>query len=363
MKNDMKVLKISLKPLEPYFFGNERNLFYEGVNAKTQSKSSGYFVKSENTPMQSTLFGVLRYMGIIEKRIDFKLNQNDIENIGMSSFQLRKKEQSFGRIRQISSLYLEDENGELYIRVPFDQEAFKEDDTRRVYQGFQKFLDTPVMTQNGMRYIPKINLKDGFCDGYMRVRDGKCISDPEIFKRIIQTGISINKKSDAFFKKEYCFLMDFSFTFYAEVEDEFPEIKDVCVKMGQGKTAFAVNVVELRDQTYQQKELEGMRISSRFPVDAQKIVLLSDSYVQDLKELYACCYFVHTDTRDYRAMETVYHAKNQRQRYKKQEVLLKLLKAGSVFWVRPEKQETFMRLIEDKDAQIAGFNRYITGGE
>lgn len=355
----MKVLKISLKPLEPYFFGNERNLFYEGINAKVQTKATSYFVKSEDTPLQSTLFGVLRYMGIVEKNASFKLSQTDIENIGAYSFQLKKKGQSFGKIKQISSLYLEDENDELYIRVPADQEQFEESDTEKIYKGFQTFSENPVATQNGTRYIPKVNLKEGFFDGYMRVEDGLCVPSSMIFQRIVRTGININEKTDAFFKKEYCFLNGFRFVFYAEVEDDFPKIKDSYVKMGQGKTAFSVKVTELAGEKYHEKELTGIRVSSPFPTKAEKVVLLSETYVQDVKELYACCYFVHSDTRDYRAMETVYNAKNQRQRYKKQEVLLKLLKAGSVFWVRPDKIEEFIKILDDKEAQIAGFNRYM----
>lgn len=354
----MKVLRISLKPLEPYFFGNERSLFYEGINTKVQAKASNYFVRSEETPLQSTLFGVLRYMGIAEKNANFKLNQTDIDNIGAFSFQLRKKDQSFGKIRQISNLYLEDGDGNLYIRVPADQENFQGSDPEKIYSGFQTFSPDPVQMQSGIRYIPKVNLKNGFFDGYMRIKDGVCVPSSDIFQKIVKTGIHVKQTADALFKKEYCFLERYRFVFFAEVEDDFPAITDRYVKMGQKKTAFAVTAAEWKEPPDSIRESAKLCLASPFPTEAVKIVLLSDSYVEEVRKLYDCCYFIHSITRDYRAMETIYNAVNQRQRYKKQEVLLRLLKAGSVFWVKPDKIEEFISLLDDREARIAGFNRY-----
>ena len=98
------LLKIEFKPLEPYFFGNERSLQYKGVNQKVQIKAASYFAKSELIPLQSTLFGALRYLGIVEKRLDFKLTSEDEANIGKASFQLKKEGQSFGKIKSISQI-------------------------------------------------------------------------------------------------------------------------------------------------------------------------------------------------------------------------------------------------------------------
>ena len=349
------LLKIEFKPLEPYFFGNERSLQYKGVNQKVQMKAASYFAKSELIPLQSTLFGALRYLGIVEKRRDFKLTSEDEANIGKASFQLKKEGQSFGKIKRISSLYLTDKKGDVYIRVPADQPDFGEEE--RIYKGFGSFESQPVATQNGTRYLPKIDLKKGFFDGYVRVKDGVCFPTSEIFKSVVRTGIDVARDKDAYFKKEYYFMPNHAFMIYAEVENEFPKIKDLFVKLGQGKTAFSVSVTEVTDMT--EAEFDA---STAFPVEAEKVVLLSDSYVRDVKALYACCYFSHSDVRDYRAMETVYNAEKQSQRYRKQEVLLKLLKAGSVFWVRPECMEAFRELLNDKQAQIAGFNLYMTGG-
>ena len=119
------LLKIEFKPLEPYFFGNERSLQYKGVNQKVQMKAASYFAKSELIPLQSTLFGALRYLGIVEKRRDFKLTSEDEANIGKASFQLKKEGQSFGKIKRISSLYLTDKKGDVYIeRLLFKTEVF-----------------------------------------------------------------------------------------------------------------------------------------------------------------------------------------------------------------------------------------------
>ena len=46
-------------PLEPYFFGNERGLKYPGNKSQYQNL---YFVRSENTPSQTTILGTLRFL-------------------------------------------------------------------------------------------------------------------------------------------------------------------------------------------------------------------------------------------------------------------------------------------------------------
>ena len=351
------LLRIEFEPLEPYFFGNERALRYKG--ADYQVKAAGYFAKSENTPLQSTLFGALRYLGIVEKHADFTLTEEDKTNIGPRSFSLNKKNedvQTFGKIKRISNLYLVDNTGDIYIKSPGDQPSFGENE-EKIYQGFKLFYKNAVETQNGLKYFPEVDMKYGIFDGYVRVRDGKCVSVEDIFIKTVRAGIDAKEKKDAFYKKEYCFMKKYAFMFYAEVEDDFPEITDKYVKLGQGKTAFAVTVKEVA-----QFPEEELNISTIFPVEAEKVVLLSDTYVNDLNSLYSCCYFSYTDVREYRAMETNYDAKKQRQRYKKQNVLLKLMKAGSVFWVKPECLETFKESLDNKHAQTAGFNLYITGG-
>ena len=74
-----KKLEIRLSPLEPFFFGNDRTFFYGEDDIKRIGRRS-YYVRSEKIPMQTTLFGVLRYLGIREVK-----NNYDIEFLGATA--------------------------------------------------------------------------------------------------------------------------------------------------------------------------------------------------------------------------------------------------------------------------------------
>lgn len=338
-----KTLRIELKPIEPYFFGDDRSLRYKGLKEKHHTYAASYFSKSEETPLQSTLFGTLRYLGIQEKSMDFRLTQEDISNIGKESFQIGKETDGYGKIIAISNLFLSDADKNLYVRMPKDA-AIASDKETKIYE---------TETNTGKKYLPYINLKDGFLDGYMCVETGKNVPTSEIFKRVTRTGIHTKNKKEGYFKKEYCYMENYGFVFFATVEASFPEIKDKFVKMGQGNSIFSVSVTEETEPT--SVLLPGIAANP----DLMRVVLLSDTYVKDIKTLNQMCAFAITETRDYRAFQTVYNAKNQKERYKKESTQLKLLKAGSVYWIEKDKWQEVKALLQNPQVEIAGFNKVI----
>ena len=66
---------IKLKPLEPYFFGGERTF---GFGNKTKQKQP-YYIVSEYTPSQPTLFGTLRYIVLAQNNALIEQSDNDQE--------------------------------------------------------------------------------------------------------------------------------------------------------------------------------------------------------------------------------------------------------------------------------------------
>lgn len=336
-----KTLRIELKPIEPYFFGDDRSLRYKGLNEKHHTYAASYFSKSEKTPLQSTLFGILRYLGIQEKSADFRLTQEDIDNIGKESFQLGKETDGYGKIIAISNLFLSDAEKKLYVRMPKDA-AIASDKEAELYE---------TETNTGKKYLPYINLKDSFFDGYMCVETGETMSESEIFKCVTRTGIHTQNKKEGYFKKEYCYMENYTFVFFATVEASFPEIKDKFVKMGQGNSIFSVSVTEEAEPSL--VTFSGIAANANL----LRVVLLSDTYVKDIKTLNQMCAFAVTETRDYRAFQTVYNAKNQKERYKKESTQLKLLKAGCVYWVEKDKWHKVRELLQNPQAEIAGFNK------
>ena len=61
--NETTFIKVVLKPLAPYFFGNERGLQYND-NKTQMGNARRYFIRSNVLPNQSALLGALRYLGI-----------------------------------------------------------------------------------------------------------------------------------------------------------------------------------------------------------------------------------------------------------------------------------------------------------
>jgi hypothetical protein len=49
---------LTLEPMEPYFFGNEKTFSFDPKSPA----DNRYFIKSERLPMQTTILGALRYL-------------------------------------------------------------------------------------------------------------------------------------------------------------------------------------------------------------------------------------------------------------------------------------------------------------
>lgn len=349
-------LRIILSPLEPYFFGNDRSFTYGETIIQ---KSGGYFISSEYVPSQTTLFGVLRYLGIKSKSSDYKLTPADIDNIGESSFNLTKSEPaSFGKIRSISPLYLIDKEGNYLIKTPLDHKNYThsgEKKENKFYSPFSNYTTLSVDKERSRLFPTDFHSKDHVADSYMTIQGRKIIPKSEIFERITRVGINKEKKEEAFFKKEYCFMQYNSFVFFADVADDFPDITDKIVFLGQGKSAFSVKV-----DSEKEPEIANVFNENPYPV----AYALSDIYIGSHKssELYDCCKFCSTRVKSFRVFTTDYkNALEQKKRFRRSEESISLIEAGSIFiQVDINKLD---ELTNNPTAQTAGFNKLIFGGK
>lgn len=359
---ESKILKIEFKPLEPYFFGNDRSLTYIGVNdenmPEVRTKTASYYVQSEKMPLQSTLFGTLRYLGIKNKTRDFRLTDDDKKTIGEESYSLLKEKQDFGKIYSISNVFLTDKENNIYISVPIDH--IKGEEKYKPYDRTM-FPSSPYITNSGKKYLPEIDIKKGFAEGFLCINNQKVIDSSQVFKEHVQIRIGIEGKD--YFKKKYYYMEAYKFMIYVNVSSDFPHITDRVVYMGQEKSAFSVHCEEclnggekLIDDFAKNEKMESPLLTP-----SKKVVLLSDTYVQDVENLYRCCFWAHTNIREYRAFETKYDSKTQKGRYKKSSTLLRLLTAGSVFFVDADKVEEFKKEVTNAHAKVAGFNKYVIG--
>lgn len=342
----MKTYLVTLTPMEPYFFGNEKTFLFDDEKNQGQ-RGNRYFIRSERTPLQSTLMGMMRY--ILMPYRDYKPEHRD-ENaavIGRASFRIDASGQSFGVIKNIYPLFLLNGKEKLVV-TPFDCKHDVE-----TYTPFSNY--TPIETENDKKlFTPDYDPKEGLADSYMRLSDGALVSAEEIFGAETRVGnlkTTSGKNEKGFFKKEYIFLKEnYSFAFYADLDDSaiLPEGGVTQAFLGQGKSLFTVSFEE------QVNSLDD-EVKKRLPDDS--FYCLSDVFT-DSEILKHCCFAV-VQTRDYRAYITC--ITNSNVKVEKGSVLYKLIKAGSVFKVKDKPQ--FRALTYKSNCHLAGMNRIVSKEE
>ena len=341
---------IKLKPLEPYFFGGERTF---GFGKKTKQKQP-YYIVSEYTPSQPTLFGTLRYIVLAQNNALIEQSDNDQEKskklkrieelVGEKSFSFEKArngaEQTFGKIEKISPLFLiKDEKW--YIRTPFNHNPGPKNAQNTNYTPFtmEKMESLSVTSGDNTSLFPvDYKAKNGYGGGYVSLDENlDIIPEYKIFQSVVRTGIDSHRTDDntqgindenSFFKKERKMLnKEYSFAFIAEVEDSLSAGETV-VFMGQDKSPFHCSITEVDKgidlKTKVEKTFGGkynvlyalsdvMPVDDKFPGESK-----FDYYIADTKVL--------------RNLESKMDAPSYYARLKKSEKLYKLITSGSVFF-------------------------------
>jgi len=348
----MKELRIKLTPLEPYFFGGER-IF------EINDSNKHYFIRSLKYPSQTTLFGVLRYLGIKNFSKGFCLDADDIKNIGESSFSLEESKK-YGKINKISPLYIMDEEEKIYIHTPFDcqRESVKKD--TKSYTPFEKYSES-VLTSNGWKRFPReYDAKKGIADSWLSLSSLETKGD--LFSEVVRVGINKDLDENAFVKKAFKRLKEgFSFVFYAFVEDDFEISKERVVYVGHGKSAFRAEVTETNGNEHKGWQDKVKKIVSPNMVYAQSDIYVSQEKVSDI---YQQCEFVCVKIRNFRNLTTRIAKTDVRARYERAKKTTLLIQAGSVFKPHAEGKEKFVEQISKNGirSETAGFNQIIIGG-
>lgn len=180
---------VQLKPVGPFFFGGEHS----------RASRDSYIVHSKNMPSQSTLFGILRYLGIEDPQASYTI---DKRHIGATSFRLTGSANEFGKIHNISPLYLIDTEGKAYVRAPYL-------DCERVNKESQ--LPEDYDNKEGLRY------------GWSYQQE--YISEDELLASQMQIHIQKKAKTQGLFKKERKLFQpeytDYAYGFIADVEEGY----------------------------------------------------------------------------------------------------------------------------------------------
>ena len=340
----MNTFLVTFKPMEPYFFGNEKSFLYppaDGSDQKKTGQSNQYYIKSELLPSQTTILGALRYLLLPFKRNDYQYSpeeqeQNDIA-VGKSSYNVASETlQDFGHIKSISPLFLYDGEG-ILVPAPLDHIAGNTE-----YTPLSEY--ETAMTERGEVYFTKqYNAKEGLTRDFLRLRDKKMVDSEDIFAYTTRTGINRSAQKSGYFKRDFAILKNgYSFGVYVSFDtDSIPEHAQV--SLGQQRAVFSLTF----------KKAENDLSKQVGPCLREDVVYCaSDAFLPS--DIYEDCLFAATKIKTYRSYMT------RNGRVSKDTVLYKPIAAGSIFI--PKNKESFLTRINGFNAngKQIGFNSFIT---
>lgn len=364
-----KEILIKLTPIEPYFLGNDRTFHY-GEEGIKRIGSSKYFIKSDTIPSQTTLFGILRYLGIRNKTEDYCLEGSE-KDVGYESFRFGEKGQTFGKIQHISPLLIINKSGRKLVRTPFNHIYSQNKKENLFFTPFSQFTTLSVTDGKDIyekQMIPlDYNAKEYRTDTFVDIQSGAITKECELFSEIERAGNNIEKKVDGYFKMQFVNMKEgCCFAFYATVDKDFPEITDSYVYMGRRKSAFAVNVSASDGNGWKECTFAIKRTISRSPHPyfycASDVYLESGAGSNPIEDLLSDCVFSVIQTTTLREYLTRYGVINQKDRFKKSDELYRMLEAGSVFYPAVGKVDSVRDMIENAHFKTIGMNCIIEGG-
>lgn len=318
---------VKMTPLSPYAFGTDMKFNFPG-DEKTGKES--YIVVSKLLPEQTTLLGMLRYMVLDSNNVlqtNGKYSDQDQklirELIGKESFSFKKKNQTFGKIKSISPVFiLRNNDNKIFIKNPFHN--INKNGTHH----FATMENEKLFTSYGEINLPseKIEVEHIFVNVNL---EEEYIEESKLFQRDYQVGIKKNRsknetEDDSFFKQEFITLLEgYSFGIYVEC-DKLPE-KSIQY-MGQKKSAFLIEAIPQKLDS--ESSLDSL-VKKRFRHETGSwFYALSDIYLdQPFDGLNT---FSIVEKKSLRNLETDYQ--NGKLKTKRTNIQFNLISSGSVFF-------------------------------
>jgi len=390
-----EILKITLTPLGRFFFGGE--IVFGGDNAQDERRRS-YLVHSNIFPQQTSILGMLREQLLRQNDLLYPWDSSSKKErakklIGNTGFGLTfepkgntalKDTESFGFIRELSPLLLEDSEGNLMQPMPLDEGMGKE--------GKHLSWSKEEGTLNLENFDPKAGLSLHF------TTDKKAqLSVSDCFVQQHQVGITVtNRKGwradrednkEAFFRQAFYKNKDsnllaekqnkYSFIFWVRIKsglaEEFNDLSDAIVTLGGERSTFTMKV----EKTENKEKLSDFLFpvtyqhNTEAPKGYDRLLLLNDTYlpmhvlerykVFPVAEPVTFRFFSTTldHTTDFYLLAKDAKASNWKQHGRKQSKLFTLLKRGGVLLVPKDKLSTVQKEIENQTAfhQI-GYNYF-----
>ncbi|MCG8573651.1 MAG: type III-B CRISPR module-associated protein Cmr3 [Flavobacteriales bacterium] len=298
---------VKLTPHDKFFFGGERTF--------GQSNSSNYLVRSNDFPQQTAILGLIRYQLLRESNLfdktENKILKSEKDNvstlIGGASFDVNKAFE-FGAIQSLSPLFiLREQEGKPAYYFPANNEYQLNEKTEE-----REFLEIEKKggTSDKVYTLSKYQAKYGLHPFYIQKENyDDFLKRDDIFVEHKQTGIRKNydgkTENEAYyiqyFKKfKNSLKTQFSFAFILELDEHInPE------KLNQPKV-----VLGGEQQTFKMECFENPPDLDEIIPDYQpsqqlnKVVLVSDAFVNEKVEIANKYDFAITDTVDFRFLKT-----------------------------------------------------------
>ncbi len=376
---------IKFKPVDLFFFGQENKYRRRLENGKEKFEAD-YYQESAYFPQQTTILGALRYLLLQENgQIPVQDFSKAEKLIGKQSFTMSNSPLDFGVIKSLSPVFIvkkdkKDKNKDKFY-IPNPKDMALKCDMVRIFS--PRKIEVKTNRPNTLLVFDEYNEKEGIgkflinmedLDDFYNYTEDDVYSGKEkyLFEKVEKIGITKNKlKSEngkykidnkagdekAFYKQIFLTFKenDTSFGIVVELEEGHNLPSKTMVPLGAEKSLFEVSVEDYAEHT-----LEKLVKWKNYNGDLYKLVLLSDTYIEDNNpEDYL---FSISETKPFRFLSTSIEKDNYGQLHRSPK-RYNLFEAGSVFYFDDKnKAEKFGNKITGQKAENfdkIGYNKYI----
>ncbi|CAA6815665.1 MAG: CRISPR-associated RAMP Cmr3 [uncultured Sulfurovum sp.] len=338
---------ITLKPLEPFFFGGE---FTFGAD-ETRKESSRYSATSTQFPQQTALLGMLRKTMLIQNgnltmhrkgewvdssgRGKFSQNHEDAKNLAGTGAFSYENSVDLGSIVFLSPIFIKDGKSCFTANAKDYGLELKAQENALVSFGSGRkqalvFQDYDAKKHECFEFISQNKKLKNFED---------------FFKEIETVGIKKSKDSesdeDGFFRKKSYFPQKSAhFAFFATFSEPLKWNSSVIVSLGADQSSFALTLKE---------ELEGFELLFKEVHEVKELsrmVLVSETVIS--QEAYEACSFIWGKRTSFRQLTNARHGKKSKRYY--------LLERGSVLYT--EDLQRLDKALNQEHLRTVGINHY-----
>ena len=289
---------------------------------------------------------VLQQQGLL--KTDFSYDENEqkqmTECVGKESFSFSSEGvQDFGYIYGVSPVFLLNNEEQIYIKNPFQNNADKGYKPMRMKAGYKTDKGIISLPQEG-----EFDVKKWYASGYYNLNNGEIVND--IFDTHIVVGNRKNDKKenseDGFFKREIITMKSgYSFGVFVEAK-ELPT--ETIAYMGKKKSAFRIQSQEVENGDLASIVESAFKDHPDTWYYALSDILLDESPIYEE--------FCIVEEKHLRNLETVHSETSCLRKLKKRRIRYQLIQSGSVFY------RVCNLNVENENCKKIGYNHLVRLG-